>query len=73
MTVSVDREAFRAVRAAIYDELTNLFEDKQTMLLIHSDKPSNDQWETIVYLLQAATMASVIETLRTASKRLEPK
>lgn len=56
-------------QAQIYDELRSLFEDKRAALLIHAEKPINDRWQSIAYLLQAATIGAVIETLQTASDR----
>jgi hypothetical protein len=56
-------------RVLIYNELRSLFEDKQAALLVHADKPINDRWQSIAYLLQAAAIGSVIDVLRSATDR----
>lgn len=69
MAVTIEDPAFRLAQARIYNDLRSAFEDKRAALLVHAEKPINDRWDTIAYLLQAAAMAAVIETLERATDR----
>ncbi|GAC1572927.1 MAG: hypothetical protein NVS3B5_02090 [Sphingomicrobium sp.] len=65
----MDGPSLAQAQAQIYDDLRSLFDDKRAALLIHADKPINDRWQSIAYLLQAATIGTVIDTLKAAADR----